>query len=188
MEHSGFTASLVGFYLGLASKLVFVGNAGNTEPNDATRRYGVEATAFWRPTPWLTLDAAYAYTDAKFRDVAPAFNEIPGAVAQVLSAGATARPLERLEMTAQLRHFGKAPLIEDGSVLSDPTTLVNLGAFYRIGPVRAGVEIFNLFDARDADITYFYESQLRGETAPVADRHFNPVEPRQVRVSLRVGF
>lgn len=33
---------------------------------------------------------------------------------------------------ARVRHFGKAALIEDGSVESDPTTLVNVEAGYHI--------------------------------------------------------
>lgn len=32
---------------------------------------------------------------------------------------------------ARFRHFGEAPLIEDNSVRSEPTTLVNLEAGYR---------------------------------------------------------
>ena len=188
LERRNFTASVVGFYLGLGSELVFVGDAGSTEPNDATRRYGLEATMFWQPMEWLTVNAAYAYTDAKFRNVDPGFADIPGAVAEVFSGGITAAPFPGLDLTLRLRHFGKAPLIEDGSVTSDPTTLVNLGAFYEFGPLRMGAEVFNVFDAADSDITYFYESQLRGESAPVADRHFHPVEPRQFRISMRYNF
>ena len=89
------------------------------------------------------------------------FREIPGAVAEVISGGISASPVDGLDLTARLRHFGKAPLIEDGSVTSDPTTLVNLGAFYDFGRLRLGAELFNVFDANDADITYFYESQPR---------------------------
>lgn len=188
IERDNFNIAVVGFYLDLESELVFVGDAGATEPNDATRRYGVELNAFWRPIDWLTIDAVYAYTDGKFEGVDAGQREIPGAVAEVISGGVTASPLAGLDLTARLRHFGKAPLIEDGSVTSDPTTLVNLGAFYEFGPLRLGAELFNLFDANDADITYFYESQLAGESGPVEDRHFHPVEPRQVRVSARLQF
>ena len=42
IERDNFNVAVVGFYLGLESELVFVGDAGSTEPNDATRRYGVE--------------------------------------------------------------------------------------------------------------------------------------------------
>lgn len=62
------------------------------------------------------------------------------------------------------------------------------GRAYTFGSIRIGAELFNLFDAQDADITYFYESQLPSETASVADRHFHPVEPRQVRILARWSF
>lgn len=185
IERDNFNIALVGFYLNLESELVFIGDAGATEPNDASRRLGIEANAFWKPTDWLTLDAVYAYTDAKFRGVASGQDEIPGAVSEVISGGMSIAPKKGLNVTARLRHFGSAPLIEDGSVTSDPTTLVSLGAFYEFGRVKIGAEIFNLFNSNDADITYFYASQLASESAPVEDRHFKPVEPRQIRVSIR---
>jgi len=50
------------------------------------------------------------------------------------------------------------------------------------------LDVFNLFDRKLDDIQYFYESQLPGETAPVADRHVHPAEPRTLRLTLRVDF
>jgi hypothetical protein len=48
----------------------------------------------------------------------------------------------------------------------------------RVQPVRPQVN----------DIQYFYESQLPGEAAPVADRHVHPAEPRTVRLTLQLRF
>jgi hypothetical protein len=48
--------------------------------------------------------------------------------------------------------------------------------------------MYNVLDSRDNDITYFYESRLPGESAPVADRHFHPVEPRTLRLTLESHF
>jgi outer membrane receptor protein involved in Fe transport len=80
-------------------------------------------------------------------------------------------------------------LIEDGSVESAPTTLVNLEAGYRIGEaLLVSASVFNIFDSDDNDITYFYESRLPGEAAPVEDIHFHPVEPRTVRVTVTAKF
>jgi hypothetical protein len=131
VETARFTASLVGFWLSLGSELVFVGDGGTTEPNDATRRYGVEGSLFWRPTDWLTLDASAAATRARFHGVAPGATFIPNAVSNVISAGAAVDFGKGLSASLRLRHFGAAPLIEDDSVRSDPTTLVNLGAHTR---------------------------------------------------------
>lgn len=57
-----------------------------------------------------------------------------------------------------------------------------------MGRARLGVELFNALDSRDADITYFYESRLAQEEAGVEDRHFHPVEPRNIRASFVYAF
>lgn len=189
VETPRLTASIVGFWLSLGSELVFVGDGGSTEPNDATRRFGGEASLFWRPTGWLTLDASAALTHARFRGVEPGFTRIPGAVNEVIAGGAAVDLGNGFSGSIRLRHFGSAPLIEDGSVRSRATTLVNLGSYYTARRFKIGIDVLNLFGARDADISYFYASRLPGEPAEsVEDRHIHPVEPRQVRVSLRMGF
>ena len=44
------------------------------------------------------------------------------------------------------------------------------------------VDVLNLLDSDDDDITYFYASRLAGEPAEgVEDLHFHPIEPRTVR-------
>jgi hypothetical protein len=49
--------------------------------------------------------------------------------------------------------------------------------------------VLNLLDSRDNDITYFYASRLPGEPAEgVDDIHFHPLEPRQLRVTVRYAF
>lgn len=71
----------------------------------------------------------------------------------------------------------------------DPTTLVNIEAGYRFAPRwKLSAALYNVFDSDDNDITYFYESQLANETAPVEDIHFHPVEPRTLRVTLSSTF
>ena len=189
VETPRLTASIAAFYLSLGSELVFVGDGGSTEPNAASRRRGAEASLFWRPTGWLTLDASGAVTHARFHGVAPGEARIPNAVENVVSAGASVDLGGGLTTSLRLRHFGAAPLIEDGSVRSRATTLLNLGGYYTRGAVRLGVDVLNLLDTRAPDISYFYASRLPGEPLDgVEDRHIHPAEPRQARVSLRYAF
>lgn len=188
-EYPNFNASIVGYYLALGSELVFSGDGGTTEPNDATRRYGAEAALFWRPAPWLALDGSAAITHARFHDVAPGQDRIPNSVSTVFAGGVTFETGHGISGSVRLRHFGSAPLIEDGSARSRSTTLVNLGGYYTLGRFKLGVDVLNAFDAKSADITYFYTSRLEGEPAGgVDDYHLHPVEPRQVRVSLRYAL
>ena len=189
IETGKLTASVAVFYLRLGSELVFVGDAGTTEPSDASRRYGGELSLFWKPNGWLTLDGSAAVTNARFQGVPSALNRIPGSVSNVIGGGVHVDLGHGLSASLRARHFGSGPLIEDGSVRSDPTTLLNLGGYWTRGPFRVGVDLLNLLDARDNDISYFYASRLPGEPAGgIEDRHIHPVEPRQVRISLRASF
>ncbi|WP_340268195.1 TonB-dependent receptor [Sphingobium mellinum] len=189
VEYPRVSISLVGFWLSLGSELVFSGDGGTTEPNDATRRYGAEATLFVRPSDWITFDASAALTHARFHDVAPGEARIPNSVGNVISAGTTIDLGRGLSASLRVRHFGSAPLIEDDSARSKPTTLVNFGGYYTFGRAKLGIDVLNLLAAKNADITYFYTSRLQGELASgVDDYHLHPVEPRQVRVSLRYQF
>jgi outer membrane receptor protein involved in Fe transport len=175
--------------LDIDSELLFVGDGGITEPSRASRRYGVELGAYWTPLDWMIVDADYAWSHARFTDPDPAGDRIPGAVETVVSLGLTVNRVSGWSGGARLRYFGPAPLIEDGSVRSDSTAVVNAEAGYRFANgVRALLSVFNLFDADDNDITYLYESQLPGEPEPVADVHFHPVEPRTLRFTLGVSF
>ena len=187
-QTADFNVSLSGFWLELDSELVFVGDAGTTEPNPGTRRFGIETALFWNPIERITFDASAAYTDARFRNAASNEDRIPQAVESVFSAGITVKATQDITSSLRLRHFGEAPLNESGSVTSDPTTLVNWGIYYDKPSFRLGLDILNLFDAEDADITYFFESQLPGETNPVEGKVFKPVEPRQIRATIGIKF
>lgn len=188
-ERGKLNVSLVGFWLDLDSELVFVGDAGTTEPNDASRRYGAELTVFWQPLKGLTLDSSASWTHARFRGVASEQDFIPGATPFVLGGGISASLSPRLTATMRVRHFASAPLIEDGSQRSEATTLINLGGYYGLGRLRVGLEALNLFNAHDPDISYFYASRLPGEPVDgVEDRHIHPVEPRLFRLTARLAL
>ena len=185
----GLHTTVACWYLELDSELLFVGDAGITEPSRPSRRYGVEWTNFYRILPWLTLDADFAFTRAKFTDDDPAGDHIPGAFATVIAAGATVDLPYNLFGSLRVRHFGPRPLIEDNSVKSDPTTLVNLEAGYKYKQYIAQLDVLNLLNSQDHDIDYFYKSRLPGEPGEGRDDiHFHPVEPRTVRFSLTYKF
>jgi outer membrane receptor protein involved in Fe transport len=176
------------FSLKLDSELIFVGDAGTTEPNEGTERKGVEAALFWRPTDWLALDVSAAKTDAEFSDAPAGENAIPDAHDVVGAFGATVALNTGFVGSLRVRHFGDAPLVEDNSARKDGTTLVNLGLSYPLGDFELGLDILNLFDSGGHDIEYFYESRLFDEAEPVEDFHFHPVEPREFRFRLRYQF
>ena len=174
------------FWLDLDSELVFVGDAGTTEVNDGSRRYGVEFSGFWQANEWLSFDVSVASTDAKFNLAQDRY--IPGSVRSVFAAGSTVTLANGITGSIRVRHFGSAPLIEDNSVRSEPTTLVNFGLKYEFDMYAIDLDVFNLFDSKANDITYLYESQLQGEASAVNDIHYHPVEPLTFRLGLRIKY
>lgn len=190
----GLETSLTLFTLALDSELVFVGDAGTTEPNRGTRRYGVEWANFWRPLSWLSVDADVAFTRARFKHDLGEGRRIPNAMARVIATGVTVDrlpgALNRLSGAMRLRHFGAYPLTEDNSRRAGSTTLINLDAGWAFSDaVALHLGVFNLLDRKDSDIAYFDISRLPGEPAGgIEDVLFHPVMPRQVRVRLLWSF
>jgi hypothetical protein len=199
------------------SELLFVGDAGITEPSRPSRRIGFETDHHFKPYPWMTIEVNFAYSRARFRDADPAGDRIPGAVEGVFTTGIwmdglpfRGNPLNhtvgvltnkrsgqlsdsfwgRTIVGFHLRYFGPRPLIEDNSVRSDSSTLANLAIGYRISDNwNTFLDIFNLFDSKSSDIDYFYTSRLRGEPpGGIDDIHTHPVEPRAFRVSLTANW
>ena len=90
----------------------------------------------------------------------------------------------------RLRYFGPRALIEDDTVRSKATSLLNLEGGYKLSKrLKLAVDVFNLLDARDSDVDYYYTSRLPGEPAGgVNDIHLHPTLPRTARINLIVGF
>ena len=184
----GLVSSVAVWSLDLDSELVFVGDAGGTEPTGRTRRYGIEFANYYRATPWLVLDADLALTHARYRD-APGADRIANSLATVVTAGATVNGPRGLFGSVRLRTFGRQPLAEDNAVSAPSTVALNARAGWRTGDWETALEVLNVLGRDNYDIAYFYASRLPGETAGgVEDIHFHPAEPRTLRLSVTRRF
>jgi outer membrane receptor protein involved in Fe transport len=180
-------STLALFYLHSDSELIYVGDAGTSEPGPATERFGVEWSTYWRPTDWLFIDNELTLAEGRLIGVGSA-DEIPGAVPITVNAGITLGKKEGLFGSLRGRYFAPRPLIEDGSVESRASFQVNGRIGYRKNDWEVAVDCLNILGRKDNDIEYYYESQLPGEVAPVGDVHFHPAEPRTVRLSVTRRF
>jgi len=172
--------SLAVYRLDFDSELTYIGDAGNTEAGDPSRRYGIEFSNYYRPYKWLSVDFDAAWARARSLG-----NRIPGAIEGVAQLGVTVDRSGPWSGSLRLRWFGPRPLIEDDSVRSKASVTLNGRVGYQLAKdLQLELEAFNLTNRRASAIDYFYESQLAGETAPVADVHFHPIEPRSLRLTL----
>ena len=185
----GLVSALALWRLDIESELLFVGDAGTTEPSRPSRRQGIEWTNGWAPMRGLTVDADFAVSRARFRDFGPAGDRIPGAIGRTASVGIAWDDQGRWFAGLRLRHFGPRALVEDDSVRSRASTLLNLRVGRRIDRNNELIaDLLNLAGARASDIDYYYASRLRGEPAAVADLHTHPAEPRALRITWKTRF
>jgi hypothetical protein len=185
----GLQTSLSLYRLDFDSELVYIGDAGATEAGPPSRRYGVEFSNYYKPLKWLSVDLDLAYARARTRGDADEGNYIPGAIEGTGQLALTVDDGGPYSGSLKLRYFGPRPLIEDNSVRSRSSMTLN----GRVGwKIRKGLtlelEAFNITNRRDSAIDYYYESQLKGETAAVADIHFHPIESRSLRATLIKNF
>ena len=186
---AGLQSALSVYRLDFDSELTFAGDAGTTEAGRPSRRVGFEFSNYYKVNRWLTVDADVSFARARFRDADVAGSRIPGAVEGVASLALAVDNLGPYFGALQLRFFGPRPLIEDNSVRSSSTATLNGRIGYKFSPkVKLALEAFNLTNRKASAIDYYYESQLKGESAPVADIHFHPIEPRSLRLTLVANF
>jgi len=182
--------SLAVWLLELDSELLIVGDAGTTEPSRASRRTGIELTAYYWLTNLFSADLELAWTRSRFTEDAPGEgNYIDGSLPFVASTGVAYRFAPAWSLSARIRHFGERTLDSFNTQKSDDFTVTNAGLSYEMNDWKFGVDVLNVFDSTDHDIDYFYTSRLAGEPAGgVDDIHFHPIEPRTIRVKARYTF
>jgi outer membrane receptor protein involved in Fe transport len=190
------TATLALWQLKLDSELVYIGDAGSTEPGRASSRRGIEATLRWRLARSWRLELDGALSRARFQGNATEGegNYVDNAVERVLAAGVT-HVDGPLSASVRLRYLGPRALDTVDSVRSRSVTLLNAGARYAVNrQLTLGLDVFNLAGRKGNDIEYFYASCTAGEVAGgtcgggIDGRHIHPMEPRTVRVSARWKF
>jgi outer membrane receptor protein involved in Fe transport len=185
----GWNSNLAIWKLNMASELLFIGDAGTTEPSLPSRRYGIEWNNFYVINSSYSLDFDFAWAHSRFVNEDKQRTFIPGAVSSTANVGLTIDNQGPWFGSIRMRYFGPRPLTEDGSIKSSSSALANLRAGYRINKnTKLAIDIYNLLGKKGNDIEYAYSSQLANEAAPVFDRHIHPTEPRSMRVTLTHKF
>jgi outer membrane receptor protein involved in Fe transport len=188
VPHLQSTVSL--WTLRLGSELVYNGDIGATEPGPASKRYGVEFANYYSPKSWLVFDGDVSWSQARFTGLADGVNYVPEAVDVVVSGGASIDSFHRTFGSLRLRYFGPRALVEDNSVRSSATTLLNAEGGYQVAKsLRLNLQVYNLLNAEVSDIDYYFASRLPGEPiGGVEDIHVHPAVPRTLRLSMIFGF
>ncbi len=189
----GLQSSLALWQLDSDSELTYSADAGTTEPNGASKRYGVEWNNHWTANRWLLIDADLAWTHARYAMMnanGSIGDQIPNAVSKVALFSATLHNLGPWSGGIQTRYIGAYPLSQDGSLKAPSAIVTNLRVQRVLAPkVALSLDVLNLFDREFYDIAYEQDYQV-SPTSPVVPSGItvHPGEPRTFRVTLRVNF
>ncbi len=172
------------------SELVYVGDAGNTEAGRPSRRSGVEWSNHWTPSEHFLMDANVAWTRPRYSDNDPAGSHIANAVQKVANLTFALRNFGAWSGSLGVRYIGAAPLIEDNSIRSNASVTSHLRVNRKVSnDLDVALDILNLTDRKNNDISYYYTSRVAGEpVGGVEGVHVHPAEPRTIRVSARMRF
>lgn len=203
-EVGTFNITATYWWLNLSSELIFVGDANAVEPKSGARRRGYELVSFWRPLPWLGLDAVYTHSRARYKETQedPDFDPldaqlrlltgrfVEGGVESAGEFGASAVK-GKWEASTRVRYLGPYPLVPSGTKRASSEVMVNLRLAYKPGNFTIYGELLNVFDANGKDIEYYYPSFIPG-VIPVgteaATRLSRAEEPRTVRLGVKYSF
>lgn len=195
---AGLQSTLAFWLFDSDNETVFVGDEGANEPTGRSgRRLGLEWTNYYRVTDWLTLDADFALSRARFLDRDPTVGDyVPDSVVSVLAAGLSVHGARSFFGSVRLRYFGPRPLIEDNSVRTSGSALLNVKLGYRVAQYcTVTLEVLNALNSRVSDQEYYYATRLRNEPENTASsdggylgRVVHPAEPISARVGLILRF
>jgi outer membrane receptor protein involved in Fe transport len=150
----------------------------------------VEWSNHWTPGEHLLMDANFAWTRPRYSDNDPAGNRIPNAVQRVANLTFALHNLGPWSGSLGVRYIGAAPLVEDNSVRSIASVTTNLRVNRKISNnLDVALDVLNVTDRKNNDISYYYTSRVAGETlAGVDGVHVHPSEPRTIRVTAQMRF
>jgi len=188
----GLQSSVALWSLNSDSELVYSADSGTTEPNGASRRWGVEWNNHMTPARWLLLDADLAWTRARFanmNDNGDIGDYIPNAVSKVALLAATVRE-GTWSGGVVTRYIGSYPLTQDGSLRAPSAIVTNLRLQREFSrDLSMQFDVLNLFNREYFDIAYGQDFQVipTSPLVPVGTT-VHPGEPRQIRLTAKWRF
>lgn len=190
-------ATAAAFHTDLSDDLVFDQETARNERVAATKRNGVTVEGTAKPERWLLTTMSLTYTKAQFAESQGIYEAgtlvpyVPQWIARsdlaVTPRLATVRGRAldgRLGSGLTFMHRRPLPYGEIGHDIF----LIDATASLRWGPIEAGIDAFNLLDARWYDGEFVFASRFRRDQAAslLPQRHVTVGAPRTLLASVAV--
>ncbi len=170
------------FRIDLASEMVWVGDAGTTEPKGPTRRLGAELGVRLKLAEFLFADADATFVRPRFLSGEP----IPLAPTRTLTAGLAFKHRSGAFGSVRVRAIAARPA-GDG-LTAEGFTIVDASAGYRYRAFELALDVQNVLNSRWREVQFANASRLRGEREPQTDIHFTPGWPLTALLRLTAYY
>jgi outer membrane receptor protein involved in Fe transport len=170
------------WYLHLSSEQVWSGDAGGTEPSDATRRFGLDIEGSVAATPYLSLDANVTWSHATF--VANQGNGGALALAPrwMGSGGATLHDAKQF-VALRARGIGDRPGNDSGTLTAEGYVIFDIIAGRKLGGMDLNLTINNALDTEWREAQFAEASRVTPTSDIVEQMHFTPGMPLTATLS-----
>jgi outer membrane receptor protein involved in Fe transport len=156
------------WYLHLSSEQVWSGDAGGTEPSDATRRFGLDMEGSIDATDWLSLDANVTWAKATTLALAPRW----------MGSGGVSVHDKRGFVSVRARGIGDRPGNDDGSLTAEGYVVADIMAGKKLGKnIDLNLTINNVFDAAWREAQFAEESRVTPTAGLMEQMHYTPGMP-----------
>jgi outer membrane receptor protein involved in Fe transport len=173
------------FWLNLQQELVWVGDAGTTEPRPRSRRQGIELETRAQLLDWLSYSLDVVYSSAEFANG----EHVPQSPRFVASTGFTVRHPIGILFDIRMRTLGRRYALEDSQRKLHGYAVADASLRYRWRKLEAFVALQNITNEKWRSAEFFYTSRQAFEPpGGIDDYHFTPGNPRNVRGGVTVYF
>ncbi|MBK9108886.1 MAG: TonB-dependent receptor [Saprospiraceae bacterium] len=170
-------------------ELVYVGDEGIVEINDAGIRKGIEVNLRFQVGDELFFDADLNYTNARFKNTKMEGRYIPLAARWTSTMGLHYNPKSPgLFAFLRYRFIADRPANENNSLIAPGSFICDAQLGYRIKSWEISVEVQNIFNKNWNEAQFETESRLFDEKDSVTELHFTPGTPFRSNLILQYLF
>jgi outer membrane receptor protein involved in Fe transport len=174
--------------LDLDNEIVWVGDAGTTEPRGKTKRYGIDGEIRYAVLDGLWADLDITHSKARFVSNAGNGDAVALAPTLTISGGLVVKHPSGFFGSFRVEHLDDRPATEDESLTAEGFTVFNLTSGFSRGSWEVRLDIPNLFNENWREAQFANDSRLVFEPSPVTDIHFVPGAPRSYLGTVRYYF
>jgi outer membrane receptor protein involved in Fe transport len=187
-----FVVSLAAWTLDLENELVYVGDDGTTENKGSSRRMGIDFSARYKITSWLTADADVnvsknVFTKQFFGSQQEADFNIPLAPTATSTGGLTVKH-KNIESGLRYRLMADRPANESNSVVALGYNILDFSINYKKNNLKIGLIMENILDVDWNEAQFDTESRLPFESVGVSELHFTPGTPLNAKIVVGYMF